>query len=188
MTFAVLAVISIAACFLPYTKQQIPQLAMFIGSDKFITYPVIQYMVYFAFGVLLCKKEWVFRKVILAGSALASIPAIWYYFRNDILPMRFPPSWIFVLGAFWFVYLYYLLCSYLDRIKGTNDMVEKVVRFFRTIGCNSLFYLLLSNMLIFAFAGSAFSFRDFKYVIGFFLFLMLFIPYLQRMIKNIKVT
>lgn len=181
--FAALAIISVAACFIPYAKQTAPQLALLIGSDNYITYPIVPYMVYFAFGVLLSKKEWIFKKAVLAGCCLASIPAIWFYLQHNSLPMRFPPDWLYITGAFLFIYIYYLLCNHLEALKETSKIASKVVKYLSDVGRNSLFYLLLSNLLIFAFAGSAFSFRDMKYVMVFYLFLLLFIPYLQRLIK-----
>ncbi len=181
--FAVIAITSVATCFIPYAKQTAPQLALLIGSDNYITYPIVQYMVYFAFGVLMSKKEWVFKKFVLAGCCLASIPTIWFYLKHNTLPMRFPPDWLYIMGAFLFIYIYYLLCNRLEVLKETNKMASKVVAYISGVGSNSLFYLLLSNLLIFAFAGSAFSFRDVKYVIVFYLVLLLFIPYLQRLIK-----
>ena len=181
--FALFAIISIASCFIPYSKQKVPQLALLIGSGDYITYPCVQYMVYFAFGVLLSKKEWVSNKFVLIGCSLASIPAVWFYLKHNTLPMRFPPDYLYITGAFLFIYLYYLICNRLVAIKETNAVSGKIVGYLCGVGKNSLFYLLLSNLLIFAFAGSNFSFRDIKYVIGFYLFLLLFIPYLQRLIK-----
>lgn len=182
--FAVITLVSIVACFLPYGKQTVPQLAMLIGSTNYVTYPCLQYLLYFAFGVLLSKKDLKFNKYILVLCSLASVPCIWYYVKFNSLPMRFPPDWLYITGAFVFVYLYYLICLKLDSLKLTNAVIGRVVQYLCHMGSNSLFYLLLSNLLIFAFAGSAFTFRDVKYVIGFYTFLLLFIPYLIRIMRN----
>jgi hypothetical protein len=185
--FLLFLMVSLAACFIPYAKQSIPQLALLIGSYNYVTYPCVQYLVYFAFGVLLAKKEWGFHIIIFGGCFLASMPVIGFYAQHNTLPMRFPPSWVYITGAFLFVYLYYLLCNRLVVLKETNAVVNRIVQYLCTVGGNSLFYLLISNLLIFAFAKSAFSFRDIKYVVVFYICLLLFVPYLQGLNRNRKV-
>ncbi|HBI72399.1 MAG TPA: hypothetical protein DDY59_04330 [Lachnospiraceae bacterium] len=183
--FALFGAISIAACFLPYEKQTVPQLALLIGSEKYITYPCVQYMVYFAFGVLLSRMEWVFHKFVLLGCGIASLPVIGFYILKRDLPGRFPPSWIYITGAFLFIYLYYLLCHWLTARK--NMRIAGIVSaYLSEVGANSLFYLLISNLLIFAFAGSAFSFRSTLYATGFYIILLLIIPYLKKLIRHVK--
>jgi hypothetical protein len=186
--FAVCFLISIAACFFPYEKQGIPQLALFIGSTKEISFPCIQYLVYFGLGILVSRKKWLFKKVLLAACLLINIPVVWYYLQHHELPGRFPPDWRYITGAFFFVYLYYIIFSYLSHWKDKIRVVRLAVQYFSEVGRNSLFYLLISNLLIFAFSGSAFSYRDLNYVIGFYLFLICFIPYLQRLIRSRKMV
>jgi hypothetical protein len=55
ISFFVIAAISTAACFIPYDKITVPQLALFLGSTNFITFPVVQFLIYFAGGVITCK-------------------------------------------------------------------------------------------------------------------------------------
>ena len=55
--FVGVACISCIACYLPYDRIHNSWLALLIGSCDYITFPVLQYGVFFAAGVLFCKKK-----------------------------------------------------------------------------------------------------------------------------------
>ena len=85
------AVVSLASCFIPYEKITNPWLALFIGSGSYTTFPVLQYGVYFVAGVWAAKrKKWPDWKLFF-GAAILSTPCIWYCWKYNGLPGRFPP-------------------------------------------------------------------------------------------------
>lgn len=180
--FFLILFISLGTSLLPYEYIKNPVLALFVGSYDYVTYPVLQYMVYYAFGILISREKFIFRKKIFLFTALISLSTIWYYINTLTLPRRFPPSILFITGAFLFVYSYYLLCNYVEN-KNDNKLIRVLSGYLKKVGMNSLFYLLMSNVLIFAFAGSAFSYRDIRYTFIFYLCIMLFIPYIQKIGK-----
>ena len=170
--FVGVACISCIACYLPYDRIHNSWLALLIGSCDYITFPVLQYGVFFAAGVLFCKKKIKWNVWILLGTVLAGIPCIVAIIKTGMLPERFPPSLWFVGGGCALVYGYYILSL------GIACYLEKV-------GKASLYYLLLSNLLIFALASSAFSFRSEMYAYTFFLVTVLLVGYFNT-INNAK--
>ena len=103
--------------------------------------------------------------LIICGFRVASRPG----FR---CPFRF---WRAAL----FVYLYYLLAAALE-----NKAQKLCVRYLTGVGKNSLFYLLLSNLIIFAVTASKFYRKEINYSIGLFLVILSVIWYLQGICKG----
>ncbi|MGI6107590.1 MAG: hypothetical protein ACOX8B_06605 [Lachnospiraceae bacterium] len=58
------------------------------------------------------------------------------------------------------------------------------LRFLEEIGANSLFFLLVSNIVIFAFAGSKFKLRTVKFAVIFYVLLIAGIWYLYSLIRK----
>ena len=93
------ALISLLACFIPYGKITNPWLALFLGSESYTTFPVLQYSVYFVAGIWAAKrKKWPDWKLFF-GAVVLSAPCVWYYWKYDGLPGRFPPSALFIGGG-----------------------------------------------------------------------------------------
>lgn len=182
--FVGVACISCMACYIPYDRVHNSWLALLAGSRDYITFPVLQYAVFFAAGVLFCKKEirwnvWIFLAAILAG-----IPCLRTVLETGMLPERFPPSLWFIGGGMVLVYGYYLISIGIER-KRNLFIVEKIAHYLEETGKVSLYYLLLSNLFIFALAGSSFSFRSETYAYTFFVVILLLIRYLKN-INNVK--
>lgn len=183
--FAGIAVVSAAACFLPYDRIHNPHLALFVGSGDYVTFPAVQYGVFFAFGIWMAKKQLAWNRVIFLAVLLASMPCLYIYASTGTLPMRFPPSIWFVGGGFLFVYLYYLLSCWLAGMQ--KQWIKPVVRYLESVGRDSLCYLLLSNIFIFAVDGSKFSFRSIAYAYIFFIVLLLILQYFKKIQYTAKV-
>lgn len=175
--------VSFLGCYLPYGKVTNSWLALFIGSESYTTFPVLQYGVYFVAGVWAAKrKKWPDWKLLI-GAMVLSAPCIWYYWKFKELPGRFPPSALFIGGGAIGVGLYHVLAGALGKIR-TLAVIGKPVEALSFIGRNSLYYLLMSNLLIFAVAGSKFSYRDNAYAYGFYLVLLAILTYLVRQIRK----
>ena len=177
------AAASLAGCFLPYEKITNPWLALFIGSGSYTTFPVLQYGVYFVAGIWAARrKKWPDWK-LFCGAVVLSAPCIWYYWKYDGLPGRFPPSALFIGGGALGVWLCHLLAGALGKLRSVT-IIGKPVEALSFIGRNSLYYLLMSNILIFAVAGSKFSYRANGYAYGFYLVLLVVLTYLERQIRK----
>ena len=100
------------------------------------------------------------------------------------MPERFPPSLLYITGGAFFVYAYYLLFSMLSGNTGKNRILLGVKKYLKHTGSNSLFYLLMSNVFIFGFKGSAFHYKDIRYALIFYLVLLLVIHYLTLLISK----
>lgn len=150
------------------------------GGIEGAYFPVIPYGIYFLAGIWFARKQAGFRKIIFA---LACVGTLWhtidYLWISGGQPSRFPLSFSFLAGAALFVYLYYLLAAALE-----NKAQKLCVRYLTGVGKNSLFYLLLSNLIIFAVTASKFYRKEINYSIGLFLVILSVIWYLQGICKG----
>lgn len=113
--FLGVACISCIACYIPYERIHNSWLALLTGSRDYITFPVLQYGVFFAAGILVCKKEIRWNLRILLLTIIAGIPCLITVLKTGFLPERFPPSVWFICGGFVLVYGYYLIAVGMER-------------------------------------------------------------------------
>lgn len=134
--------ISFLMCFFPYDRINISLIGVFVGSTTFYCFPIIQYFSYFITGMFLAKNKMVFNKIIFAVSILGTCILGVYRLYFGILPKRFPPSLVWIIGGYGFIYCYYLCCkqNYFNNIK----------IWLGKIGQHTLSYLVISNISIFA--------------------------------------
>jgi hypothetical protein len=104
------------------------------------------------------------------------------------MPQRFPPSWIYLWGGSLVVYLNYLLCGAVAKVQIKNRLVFSIREYVKRVGSNSLFYLLISNLLIFSFKGSAFFHKSFGYALGFYIFIMFAINYMTYLLYKSRLN
>ena len=114
----------------------------------------------------------------------AGIPCLRTILETGMLPERFPPSLGFVSGGMALVYGYYLISIGIER-KRDLFIIERIAHYLEETGKVSLYWLLLSNLFIFALAGSSFSFRSEGYAYTFFIVILLLMGYLKN-INNVK--
>lgn len=139
----VFVLISLAATFLPYQLVQPNQLGILIGSTHVITFPVLQYFGYYIMGIYFQQHKVVLNKIFLPIAILCSALFVGYVIWVKDVPGRFPPSIFWIVGAAGFLYGYYLLARKISSvIKKDNPLYF--------IGENTLFFLVLSNLIIFA--------------------------------------
>lgn len=171
---------SFALCFLPYNRIHNSWLALFVGSRDYVTFPVLQYSFFFAAGVWFCRNKIQWKWQILLLSVLIWIPCLFCYVTTGYLPERFPPSVWYLSGGCLFVYLYYLLSCFLKNIQVV--FLKRIVDYFERVGAESLFYLLFSNLMIFALDCSSFSFRSVGYGYIYFVVILLVIGYFKHIL------
>ena len=174
LTVVILCAVSAATTFLPRSAVTSPLAALFVGSTQYTTFPVISYLFYFAFGVWICKNQWKWKPWLFGMAAAAFLPEFYYYLRHCSLTDRFPPDLWFLAGGALAVYLYFLLSQ---KIR---------LRFLQEVGANSLFYLLVTNIVIFAFAGSKYKVYSIRYAVIFYLLLISGTWYLQTLVRNVS--
>ena len=177
-----LALLSGMFCFIPYDMVHNSWLALLIGSRHYVTFPVVQYSLFFAAGIWFCKNEILWKWQILILCFCLGFPCFSYYRTTGYLPERFPLSIWYLCGGSIFIYLYYLLACYMERIQ--NGMLKRVAVYFEHVGSESLYYLLFSNLMIFALDSSSFSFRSVGYGYIYFIVILLVIGYFRRILPS----
>ncbi len=175
---ACVAFISVSACFIPYDLVGNSWLALFVGSGHYVTFPVVQYGFFFAAGIWFSKKEiwWDWR--ILTLCIFLGVPSIACYAMTGYMPQRFPLSAWYLCGGCLFVYLYYLLSCRMEAVRFTP--VKRAAAWLGRVGADSLYYLLFSNLLIFALDCSKFSFRSVWYAYIYFVIILVVISYFKH--------
>lgn len=177
---------SLAGCWLiPYGEIHNSYLALLIGSNDYVTFPVLQYGIFFAAGVWFSKEKISWEKKTLLGAILFGIPFFLYYEQHDSwLPGRFPPSVCFICGGIFGVYVYRLVSLLLAWLAEKNKIADIVMTSIENIGMNSMFYLILSNLLIFTVAGSNFTYRSIKFAYWYFGIVLCIIYFLRKYIRT----
>ncbi len=167
---------SIIVSLLPH-KEVKPIVGIFLGGHGSAYFPVIPFYLYFVIGVYFAKKELNFKWYALLVSVVASA----YTLFDAILlskgwPSRFPLSLAWLVGAMLFLYGYYLLSGLL----GTN----KYFTWLCDIGKYSLYYLIFSNILIFALKHSRFYVISSTYRLGLYIVIMTILWYMIGLVKG----
>lgn len=135
-----------AALFIPYDKISLNQLALIIGTHRFASFPVVQYLPYFLMGIYFAKNNVLPNRTHMLISFLLTALFIGYTIVYKSLPQRFPPTLFWITGSAFFLYCYYAGAMWLQN-------KEKHLSSLLSIGSNTLFYLLLSNLILFYIAG-----------------------------------
>lgn len=136
-------IISLLSTYIPYRYININQIGLIFGSEKFACFPILQYLYYFLLGAYFQEKEIDINFKYIGISVLMSTSYIIYVIINKQLPLRFPPSLLWIVGGSLFVYIYYLISIYVSKNIKTNSKVY-------FIGENTIYFLLISNLSIFA--------------------------------------
>ena len=160
---------------------RMPIVASFIDGTGGAYFPIIPYSIYFFIGIYLAQNEYVFRKEVVVVAAFGLLLYAVSFSINQAEPSRLPLSVQYLMGGLGIVYFYFLLAEMLNNRRETV-----VLRWVKSIGCNSLFYLLMSNILIFAITASLFYRKNLSYVTCLYAVLLIFIGYMTRICRKIK--
>ena len=143
LLFVFCVLTSLALTFLPYQIFWINQVGLLFGSTRFCAFPVFQYSSFFLIGMYFSKYKVIFNIKIFMISLLATVTFFLYVLIHHDFPGRFPPSIWWILGCWFFIYLYYLFAKFLAN-------GSKLINMLNIIGENTLLYLVISNICIFA--------------------------------------
>lgn len=145
--FIIVLVVSLIANFIPYNYIWPNQIGLIVGSTKFASFPVLQYLSYYILGAYFQKNKVKFNLKYFMASIISTLIFVSYVFIYKKLPLRFPPSIFWILGGAGFLYVYYIFSIYVsNKIKKLNKLYVNKLYF---IGENTLYFLLGSNLIIF---------------------------------------
>lgn len=166
--------------FMPSIPDYDPLISLFIGNEKFLVYPIIQYFPIFLFGAFVARNQkWfnmrsylffsLFGLGILIAGALLNMPIT-----------RFPPSPVWILSSIGFVFLYR---GFAEIIWNKFPNIFK--QYLNVVGQNVLFYLLVSNLIIFVGVRLNHQLSDLQTLL-FFVLLMSFVYIIQLISADFK--
>jgi hypothetical protein len=141
--FALTLLALLLTTFLPTAGIQTAQIALLIGGAA-VSFPVVQYFQLFLMGMYAARQD--LHPPVWIGLAGAAAFIVYRYAGLGPL-QRFPPDLAWILGSAFFTLTWYAAARFIDRW-------DLPARLLATLGENALFYLLASNLMIFAFAGS----------------------------------
>lgn len=145
--FWTVTLLLLATTWINYSQIDATYLGLLVGTTHFPTFPVLQYMPFYLLGIYFAKYRIGFQMKYFFISIIGTGLFIYYLFTNDShLPERFPPSIFWIVGSTFFLYIYYVISKLLAKYG-------KGLRLLQIMGKNVLFYLLISNVLIFSLAS-----------------------------------
>lgn len=134
-----------ATTFIPYQEVTIPQLGLLIGSERFHAFPVLQYFPLFFMGIYCCQHKPPMGWLVAALVGVLGFVA-YTVIVGDV--KRFPPSLPWIIGSMACALIAFFVAQW-------GSTVAPLRKLLAPLGVNSLFYLVGSNLLIFALTGSA---------------------------------
>jgi hypothetical protein len=141
--FCLLNIFLLFTTFIPYERITINQIGLLIGTNNFACFPVIQYSPLYLIGIYFARYQVKLNRIVLLISSTFTLSFISYLLYTHSLPNRFPPSLFWIVGSALFLYIYFLASDLLATKLNKIELLEK-------LGRNVLFYLLVSNIFIFA--------------------------------------
>ncbi|WP_460970034.1 acyltransferase family protein [Spirosoma migulaei] len=184
ITSKVLAVGIVTFCllvllFLPNSLAIPYPLNLFVGDRDRLIFPVIQYMPAFLIGIYFARYKFEFQWIVFLLSLVGSGLFAFYYLKNHELPTRFLPSIYWVLGSTGILYVYFLATNWLEK---RSIVIVSVL----LIGMNTLFYLLISNFILFALSITLKTTPSIALGIG--IFIIATIGFLTSLVQKFRLT
>jgi len=169
----------LATTFIPYNLVTLPQLSLLVGAPVSVafSFPVLQYLLFFLWGMYCARRKiefsWRWFALTLTGMA-----AFYFYKAFWKVPLRFPPSFGWILASVPFTFFGYFLVR---KVKFPG----LISSWLQTIGANTLFYLLLGNVIIFS-TGDLFQRFEFFSTLAFLLVIMAIITLVAKIFRPIQ--
>lgn len=133
----------LTAIFLPPDLVVIRPLALLVGTKGEYFFPIVQYLPIFLVGLYFARYKVVWHPLIFVLSGLGTVLLMGYYWRNHTMPPEFVPSIFWLVGSYGILYGYFLAAKWLERQTYS-------IEWLLSVGRNTLFYLLVSNFILFA--------------------------------------
>lgn len=143
LTLLVSSIGWLTAILLPVDLSLGSPLSLFIGTQAHFVFPLIQYLPVFLMGLAFACHNITWHPIIgllaLCGTSLF----MGYYVYYGHEPRESSPSIYWLLGSYGVLYMYFLLTKWLERQSFS-------LPYLLSVGRNTLFYLIVSNLMIFA--------------------------------------
>ncbi len=147
--------VCLAGCFIPYGAVGSVHAALFVGGTQFSFFPILQYMPFFLAGMAYAagakRQRWVLVGIALALGAAGLVKAV----IIGGLPARFSPDWAWIALSALPVCIVMLAAKALTMGEGSvvRKALDPVCAVLSHFGSRSLYYLLMSNLVIFTLVG-----------------------------------
>lgn len=135
--------------FMPYDAIRDPRLGLLIGSSKFYLFPVLQYLPFFLAGLYVAKYGMEKKPVWLIVSGVLTAASVF----STIMwgqPGRFPPTLLWLTMPCFGIVLLDMLAEVMNKWTTDRAWAVKALSPVESMGRNSLYYLLTSNLILFA--------------------------------------
>ncbi len=133
----------IATVLIPYELYIDNPLGLLVGSRNYAAFPLVQYSIFFVAGVYFARFNIVWKWPVAVLAAAGTLFFVGLYAYTGHLPIRFPPSIAWICGSWGILYGLYLLLNWLTDRGFSSPLLLMM-------GSNTLLFLLLSNMILFA--------------------------------------
>lgn len=144
VTFALLL-----SSFIPYGAIKNVHLGLLIGSEKFYLFPVLQYFPLFMAGLYVAKYGMNKKSIWIGVSAvLTGVSTVYTALYGQ--PGRFPPTLLWLVMPALGIVLLDMLAEAINRWTAERTWAAKFMSPVENMGCNSLYYLVTSNLMLFA--------------------------------------
>lgn len=130
--------------FFDHTQIKSVFLSLLIGSETITSFPVVQYLPLYLLGIYFAQRQILFSWKFLAGAILAIVAFL--VARENGLTGRFPPSIFWIIGSMGAVYICYLIAHLLIHLNFLALLAKPLM----DIGRHTLYWLVMSNLLIFS--------------------------------------
>ena len=138
-------VLSLITTYIPTSGNSATQLSPLLGGiAEPPSFPILQNFGFFLIGAFISDRNILFDKKILFFSCFGMIYFEAFVITFQVLPCRFPPSLIWILGGFLPVYSFYLLSH---KFASFNS---SIVHFCTYLGRKTLICLVVSNLCLFS--------------------------------------
>ncbi len=145
--FIALMIISLLSSLMIKKGSPLSYTGLLIGSNQFGAFPVLQYSIWFFTGLLFRRGKIVLNPLLYIIAILFSSFFIVYYIRFNHFPNRFPPSFVWITGSAFPLFLWLKVSLTAETIH--SKWVNPILHFLDSYGKNTLFSLLISNILLF---------------------------------------
>ncbi len=190
--YMLIAILSLLSSIFQYRQNQEPILGLFTGSEQFYSFPVLPYLIYFILGLWYYNYVQNFtlkqKRLIAMVGVLISIPAFYHILKYQEIPERFPPGLVFILGAAFSLPMYISLCKWLEKSGSHSRILHYVMIPLQIMGENSLLFLLISNLVMFALKGTAFYRQSVGFVVTIFLLILYLCFYIVKNTARRRIT
>lgn len=134
--------VSLVFTFIDYNRFTTPLLGPIVGCMSEYYFPLIPYFSYFLIGSYLNQNKIIYKRSFLIASFVLSSLFFLYVYVYSAMPQRWGPSFLWIVGSYFFTYLYYIGAKKITLPAAVSKTII-------TIGKQTLLFLLINNLFCF---------------------------------------